>query len=35
MNPLRRVLEMVGLKEKERKKRLPLVGSLIDRIRGR
>jgi hypothetical protein len=31
MNPLRRVLELTGLKPKERKKRLPLLGTLVRR----
>jgi hypothetical protein len=33
MNPLRRALEAVGLKPKARKKRLPLVGRAVDRLR--
>jgi hypothetical protein len=32
MNPLRRLLEAVGLKPKERKKRLPLVEGLLKRL---
>jgi hypothetical protein len=35
MNPLRRVLEAVGLKPKERKKRLPILSGSIDRLRRR
>jgi hypothetical protein len=34
MNPVRRLLELIGLKPRERKKRLPVVGNLLDRIRG-
>jgi hypothetical protein len=35
MNPVRRLLELVGLKDRQRKKRLPILDSLIDRIRRR
>jgi hypothetical protein len=35
MNPVRRVLELVGLKPKERTKRLPLLSSTIARLRRR
>jgi hypothetical protein len=35
MNPLRRLLEAVGLKEKQRKKRLPILSSSLDRVRRR
>ena len=35
MNPLRRLLELAGLKPKERKKRLPIIGGLIDWVRER
>lgn len=35
MNPVRRLLEIVGLKPKQRKKRLPILTSTVDRIRRR
>jgi hypothetical protein len=35
MNPLRRVLEAVGVKPKTRKKRLPIVSSTVSRLRRR
>lgn len=36
MNPLRKVLELTGLKPKgERKKRLPVLTSSIDRVKRR
>ena len=35
MNPVRRLLELVGIRPKQSKKRLPVIGDLIDRIRGR
>jgi hypothetical protein len=35
MNPLRRVLEITGLKPKERKKRLPLLSNSLARLRRR
>jgi hypothetical protein len=35
MNPLRRVLELVGLKPQERKKRLPLASNVLNRLRRR
>jgi hypothetical protein len=33
MNPVRRVLELVGLKPKERTKRVPLLSGLLKRLR--
>jgi hypothetical protein len=35
VNPLRRILEAVGVKPKTRKKRLPILGSAVDRLRRR
>jgi hypothetical protein len=34
MNPVRRVLELVGLKPKERAKRVPFLSGLLKRLRG-
>lgn len=35
MNPLRRMLELTGLKPKERKKRLPLLSGSVNRLKRR
>jgi hypothetical protein len=35
MNPVRRVLETVGLKPKQRRKRLPLLETAVTRLRRR
>jgi hypothetical protein len=35
MNPLRRVLEVTGLKPKERKKRMPLLDSAVSLLKRR
>jgi hypothetical protein len=35
MNPLRRIFELAGLKPKTRKKRLPLLGMSLRRLRRR
>jgi len=35
MNPLRRLFELIGLKPKERKKRLPVLSSVTNRLRRR
>ena len=35
MNPLRRMLELAGLKPKERKKRLPILTSSVNRLKRR
>jgi hypothetical protein len=32
MNPIRRALEAMGLKPKTRKKRLPIVGTVLSRV---
>jgi hypothetical protein len=35
VNPLRRILEVTGVKPKERKKRLPLLSDALARLRRR
>jgi hypothetical protein len=35
MNPLRRVLELAGLKPKDRKKRVPLLSGAVARLKRR